>query len=179
MHYEETLLSNPDGSIVAQGPLVLVCDCQGAALDLGVRVVTSFALVLSGIIAGLVVLRAVPWPILLVTSVWVIGAIVALALILRRRRMHGQVRVDFERGEVVQVNRRLSRRWPITAITGLTTPLVTGPDAAAREPGPGLEPRWLVLHLQGGARLRLGRGPGYALRPAVTFLKKEGVELKA
>lgn len=177
MPYQETLLSNTDGSIVADGPLVLICDCQGAALDLGVRVVTGFALVLSAIISTLVALRAVPWPILIVTALWVTGALVALAIILRRRRLHGEVRIDFERGEITQQGRGFRRRWPTSAIAAVSTPVVAGPEGAV-DVEPGHEPRWLLLHLQGGARLRLAKGPGYALRPAVAFLKKEGVEVR-
>ncbi|EYF05834.1 hypothetical protein [Chondromyces apiculatus] len=173
----ETLLANNDCTIEAQGPLVLCCECQGAALDLGVRAVTTFVLVIATIVAGLVAVRAVPWPMGFIPATWVVVALVARWLLRRRRFLHGKFRVDFERGEITQEGRGFARRWPTSAIEVATLPIVTGPDADQAEPG--MESRWLELHLRDGARLRLGKGPGHALRPAVALLRKAGLEVRA
>ncbi|AKT43341.1 hypothetical protein [Chondromyces crocatus] len=176
MSFAETLLANQDCTIESQGPLVLLCECQGAALELGIRVVTSFVMLIGCIVAGLVALRVVPWPMGFIPGIWLIGVIVARWILWRRRRLHGKFRVDFERAEVVQVGRGFERRWPASAIVAVALPVVTGPDAEAAEPG--MEARWLELLLRDGARLRLGKGPGYALRPTVALLRKAGVEVR-
>lgn len=176
MTASQTLLSNTDGTIEAQGPLVLVCECQGAALDLGIRAVSTFALVVASIITLLLVGRVIPWPLGLIAGTWVTGAAIARWVLRRRRRMHGRFRIDLERGEIAQQGQGFARSWPASAIVEARLPLVTGPEAEQAEPG--MEHRWLELHLAGGARLRLGKGPGYALRPAVAFLRKAGVDVR-
>ena len=104
------------------------------------------------------------------------GAITARWIARRRRRMHGRFRVDLERGEISQQGQGFARRWPASAIVAAALPVVTGPDAEEAEAG--MEARWLELHLQGGARLRLGKGPGHTLRPAVALLRKAGIEVR-
>jgi hypothetical protein len=118
----------------------------------------------------------IPWPLGLVAGTWVTGAAIARWVLHRRRRMHGRVRIDLERGKIAQQGRGFARTWPASAIVGARLSLVTGPEAEEAEPG--MEQRWLELHLEGGARLRLGKGPSYALRPAVAFLRKAGVDVR-
>ena len=173
----QTLLSNTDGTIEAHGPLVLVCECQGAALDLGIRVVSTFALVVASIIGLLALVRVVPWPIALIAATWITLAGAARFIARQRRRMHGRFHIDLERGEIAQQGRGFARRWPTSAIIAAALPLVTGPEA--EEGGePGMEPRWLELHLEDGVRLRLGKAPAYALRPAVAFFRKAGLPVR-
>jgi hypothetical protein len=170
----ETLLENEDGSIVVEAPEVLVCDCQGAGLDLAAQLVSTFALVATTIITTLVAVRAAPWTILLISMTWCTGALLALTFVRRRRLLHGRVRIDFAAGEGVHEGKGFSATFPVTAIEGISMPVVAGPEG---EPSgePGYEPRWLLLHLAGGRRVRLGRGPGFSLRPAVVFFRKAGI----
>ncbi|UQA54657.1 hypothetical protein [Polyangium aurulentum] len=176
MSDEETLLSNADGTIVAEGPLVLVCVCEAAMLELGVRLISTFALVASTIIALLVALRAAPWPILLIAITWTTGVVAANVFVRRRRWKHGRFRVDFDRGEIVHEGRGFTRKYPLGSLQWASIPVVGGPEGAEGEEG--FEMRWLVLHLEGGRELRLGKGPGHALRPAVAFLRKAGIEVR-
>jgi hypothetical protein len=169
----ETLLSNADGTITAPDGGVLVCSCPGDGLDLAVRRISTFALLASSIITALVAAQAAPWPVLLISTTWAAGATAALIFVFRRRRLHGTISIDFERGQIVQDGRGFRRTFPVEAITGVSTPLATG-ESAPDEPG--LSPRWLLLHLSDGQRLRLGKGPAYALGPALSFLRRAGVE---
>lgn len=175
MRGEDVLLSNADGTILAHGPAVLVCECRGEGLDLAVRRIATFALTAALIIGGLVAARAAPWPILLVAATWSAGATASLLLVRRRRRLHGLFRIDFERGEILQEGRGFRRVFPASAIEAVSTPPVVG-DAEADDPG--LAPRWLLLRLSTGEQLRLGKAPPYALGPALAFLKRAGVEAR-
>jgi hypothetical protein len=173
---EETLLSNADGKIVAHGPLVLECVCEAAMLELGVRLVATFALVASTIIALLVTLRAAPWPILLIAITWTSGAVAAHLFVRRQRRKHGRFRIDLENAEIVHDGLGFTRKYPLGSLQWASIPVVGGPEGQEGEAG--FEMRWLVLHLEGGRELRLGKGPGHALRPAVAFLRKAGIEVR-
>jgi hypothetical protein len=173
---EETLLSNADGTIVAEGPLVLVCACEAAMLELGVRLIATFALVASTIIALIVAVRAAPWPILLIALTWTSGAVAAHVFVRRQRWKHGRFRIDFERGEIVHAGHGFTRKYPVESVRGASLPVVGGPEGQEGEEG--FEMRWLVLHLEGGRELRLGKGPSHSLRPAVAFLRKTGIEVR-
>ncbi|WP_437791748.1 hypothetical protein [Sorangium sp. So ce693] len=168
----DVLLSNTDGTILAQGPAVLVCECRGDGLDLAVHRVATFALVASLVVAGIVTARAAPFPILFIAGTWTAGATAALLAVRRRRRLHGLFRLDFERHELIQDGRGFRRTLPIQAIVGVSTPPASDTDVDE----PGLAPRWLLLHLSTGEQLRLGRAPAYALGPALAFLRRAGVE---
>ncbi|AUX24470.1 hypothetical protein SOCEGT47_050080 [Sorangium cellulosum] len=167
-----TLLSNADGTIRADGPDVLVCECRGDGIDLAVRRVATFALVVSLIIAGLVTARAAPFPIVFIAVAWSACAIAALLLVRRRRRLHGVFRLDFERAELTHEGIGFRRTFPIQMIAGVSTP----PAQDAEADDPGLSPRWLLLHLSNGERLRLAKAPPYALGPALAFLRRAGIE---
>ncbi|KYF72461.1 hypothetical protein [Sorangium cellulosum] len=168
----DVLLSNADGTILALGPTVLVCDCPGDGLDLAVRRVAAFALTASLVIVGIVAARAAPFPIVFIAATWTAAATAALLFVRRRRRFHGRFRLDFERAEIVQEGRGFRRIFPVQAIARVSTP----PALDAEVDEPGLAPRWLLLQLSTGERLRLGKGPAYALGPALAFLKRAGVE---
>jgi hypothetical protein len=174
---KQTLLESPECSIVAHGPLVLVCKCENQALELGVRMVSTFALLASTIIGTLVAVRAAPGPILLLPIIWTSGVLAALAFTRKKRQQHGRFRVDFDRGEIQHEGRGFTRTYPIQTLLSASTPVVGEPFGEDAEED-ALASRWLVLHLKGGRELRLGKGPGYALRPAVAFLRKAGVEVE-
>lgn len=176
MSDEETLLANADGTIVAHGPLVLECVCEAAMFELGVRLIATFALVASTIIALLVTLRAAPWPILLIAITWTTGAVAAHLFVRRQRWKHGRFRIDLDRGEIVHQGRGFTRQYPLKSVVGASIPVVGGPEGQEGEEG--FEMRWLVLHLEGGGELRLGKGPSHSLRPAVAFLRKAGLEVR-
>lgn len=172
----ERLLENADGSVFARGDSLLVCDCQGLGFDLGVRLITTFALTVATILTTLVALRAVPWPLLLVSSTWVIGAVSALVFTFRRRRRHGVYHFDFDRGELRQQGRGFQRTIPLGEIQAVTTLSTNAIERDEAEKG--MEPLWLVLCLANGERLRLGKGPGYALRPVLAWLRRAGVPIR-
>jgi hypothetical protein len=120
--------------------------------------------------------RAAPWPILLIAITWTIGATAAHVLVRGQRRKHGRVCVDFEHGEIRHEGTGFRATYPLDRLDAASTQAVWG---AEEESEPGFAPRWLVLHLKSGGELRLGRGPGYALRPAIAFLRKAGVEVRS
>jgi len=168
----ETLLENEEGSIVKDGPFALVCDCPGGLLDSLVRLYAPPALVASIVVSLIVGLRAAPLPILLIAIVWTSGSAVANGLAKASARKHGKVRIDLEGETILHEGRGFSRTYGLKDVKRLSTPVVAGPEGDEGEPG--FEPRWLLLEMAGGEELRLGKGPGHALRPALVFLRKNG-----
>lgn len=130
------LVRNLESTAMHAAPFLLAMRCQGAALDLAIRRVSAFALVLSVILGGVVVAGAAPAPILAISAVWGGGAIAARLWAARRQGSLGEFLVDFERGRVVQWQRR---RAPIERSfeDGAT---LTIEDAPHEE-----SPRWLAL----------------------------------
>jgi hypothetical protein len=131
------------------------------------------ALVTSIVIAILVGVRAAPPPILLIAITWTLGSTVANALAKREARKHGKFRIDLEREEIVQQGSGFSRRFDVKNLKCVSTPVVAGLEGDERDPG--FEPRWLLLEMDGGAELRVGKGPMHQLRPALVFLRKAGL----
>ncbi len=177
MGERETLLENEAGTIVVEGPLVLVCDCPGGLADALVKLYAPFALIASIIVSIIVGLRAAPVPILLIAMVWTIASAIGNGLAKRSGRKHGRFRIDLERGEIVQQGRGFSRTLDARTLLHVATPVVAGMESESTEAG--FEPRWLLLEMKNGEELRLGKGPGYALRPVVAFLREAGVPVKA
>lgn len=175
MEEPETLLQNEAGTIVAEGPLVLVCDCPGGFADTLVKLYAPFALVASILVSILVGLRATPFPILFVAIVWTTAATIGNRIAKRSARKHGRFRIDLERGEIVQQGQGFSRTLDARALLHAATPVVAGVEGESTEPG--FEPRWLLLVMQSGEELRLGKGPAHALRPVVVFLREAGVQV--
>jgi len=171
----ETLLSNADGSIVAEGPLVLVCDCPGGLADSLVLLYAPVALTASIVVSTLVGLRAAPLPLLAIAVIWTAGAAVGHGLAKRVNRKHGRFRIDLERGSIVQRGKGFSRTFDARKLVRVSTPVVSG--AGDVEEGPNdaaLAPRWLLLEMEGGEELRIGKGPSYSLRPALVFFREAG-----
>lgn len=173
MSERQTLLENHRGSIVAEGPFVLICNCPGGVFDPFVYLVSAIATVLSIIIAGIVILRAAPLAMLIVAVVWTIGVIVANYVVRREGFKHGTIRVDIEREEIIQKTRGRERTFAFSNIASISTPVVDGLDAQENERG--FEHRWLLVQLSDGQELRLGQGPLHELRPALAFLRKSDV----
>lgn len=169
----ETLLENRDGKIVAHGPLLLVCDCRGGLLDALVRLYAPFALIASIVVSIIVSLRAAPPLILLIAISWTFASTVAQLLARASNRKHGRFRLDLENGELLQEGRGFSRRYALQNLRHITTALVDGMDAGRAEAG--FEPRWLLLVMQSGQELRLGKAPPHQLRPVLLFLREAGV----
>ncbi|MDI1477932.1 hypothetical protein [Polyangium sp. y55x31] len=169
------MLRNEAGTIVAEGPLVLVCDCPGGFAETLVKLYAPFALLASILVSIIVGLRAAPLPILLIAIVWTTASAIGNGIAQRSARKHGQFRIDLERGEIVQQGRGFSRTLDARALLHAATPVVAGVEGESTEPG--FEPRWLVLTMNNGEELRLGKGPAHALRPAVVFLREAGVEV--
>lgn len=96
------LAHNPECVAAHVAPFVLATRCEGAVLDLAIRRVSAFALVLSSILVGVIVARAAPLPLLAIPAVWGSSALAALFWVVRRRRRLGVFLVDFESERIVQ-----------------------------------------------------------------------------
>ncbi|MBK9266551.1 MAG: hypothetical protein IPM54_43035 [Polyangiaceae bacterium] len=169
----QTLLDNARGTIVTDGPFVIVCHCPGGVFEPFVYLVSGMAIVLSMIIGAIVITRAAPRPIIFVAVIWIIGVIVANWILYRQRRKHGTMRIDTDRAEITQHGSGFSRMYPFAQITRISTPVVEGIEA--REDERGFEHHWLLVELSGGHELRLGQGPMHELRPTLAFLRKANV----
>jgi hypothetical protein len=169
----QTLLENHRGTIVTDGPFVLVCHCPGGIFDTFVYLISAMAIVLSIIIGGIVLVRAAPLPLLLIALVWTIGVIIANYIMRRDGLKHGTIRIDVERAEITQETRGSVRMFPFTKIASISTPIIDGLEAQNNEQG--LEHRWLLIQLSDGRELRLAQGPLHELRPTIAFLRKADV----
>jgi hypothetical protein len=169
----QTLLENHRGSIVTDGPFVLICHCPGGVLDPFVYLISAMAIVLSIIIGTIVLLRAAPLPLLLIALVWTIGVIMANYFVRREGFKHGIIRIDVDRAEIIQKTRGTSRTFPFSKIVSISTPIIDGLEAQNNERG--FEHRWLLVELSDGRELRLGQGPLHELRPTLAFLRKSDV----
>ncbi|WP_240806749.1 hypothetical protein [Polyangium spumosum] len=170
------MLNNEAGTVVAEGPLVLVCDCPGGFAETMVKLYAPFALLASILVSIIVGLRAAPFPILFIAMVWTTASTIGNALARRSARKHGRFRIDLERGEIVQEGQGFSRTLDARALVHVATPVVAGVEGNAAEPG--FEPRWLLIAMKNGEELRLGKGPAHALRPVVVFLREAGVPVQ-
>lgn len=173
MSERQTLLENHRGSIVTDGPFVIVCHCPGGVFDPFVYLISAMAIVLSIIIGVIVVVRAAPLPLLIIAIVWTIGVIVANYIVRREGLKHGTIRIDIERAEIIQETRGSLRTFPFANIASITTPIIDGIEAQNNERG--FEHRWLLVQLADGRELRLGQGPLHELRPTLAFLRKSNV----
>jgi hypothetical protein len=169
----QTLLENHRGSIVTEGPFVLVCHCPGGVFDPFVYLVSAIASILSVVIAAMVVLRAAPLAMLIVAVVWTIGVIVVNYIVRREGFKHGTIRFDIEGQQITQKTRGRERAFSFADIASISTPVIDGLEAQENERG--FEHRWLLVQLSNGQELRLGQGPLHELRPALAFLRKSDV----
>jgi len=169
----QKLLENGHGSIVTDGPFVLVCHCPGGVFEPFVYLISAMAIVLSIIIGTIVVLRAAPLPLLIIALVWTSGVIIANYFMRREGSKHGTVRIDVDRAEIIHETRGSVRTIPFAKIATISTPVIDGLDAQDNERG--FEHRWLLIQLTNGDELRLGQGPMHELRPALAFLRKSNV----
>lgn len=173
MSERQTLLDNHRGSIVTDGPFVIVCHCPGGVFDPFVYLISAIAIVLSIIIGTIVVVRAAPLPLIIIAIVWIIGVIVANYIVRREGFKHGTIRIDIDKAEIIQETRGSLRTFPFANITSISTPIIDGIEAQNNERG--FEHRWLLVQLSDGRELRLGQGPLHELRPALAFLRKSDV----
>lgn len=141
-----TLVKGGETRVAILDPFLLAARSTGENLELGIRRVTTFAFVLSGIVGILIITGAAPWMLGVIVGSWVVASVVARMIAARRRREHGSVLVDFEEGRVLGV--------PLTGET-LDVPLAevcVRTDRSADEQAP----IWLLL-VAGRRVLRLGR----------------------
>ncbi len=167
------MLENHRGTIVTDGPFILVCHCPGGVYEPFVYLISAMAIVLSIIIGIIVFMRAAPLPLLLIALVWTMGVIIANYIARREGSKHGTIRIDVERAEIIQDLRGSSRTFPFTKIASISTPIIDGIEAQNNERG--FEHRWLLIQLSDGRELRLGQGPLHELRPTLAFLRKSDV----
>lgn len=167
------MLENHRGTIVTDGPFILVCHCPGGVYEPFVYLISAMAIVLSIIIGIIVFMRAAPLPLLLIALVWTMGVIIANYFVRREGSKHGTIRIDVERAEIIQDLRGSSRTFPFTKIASISTPIIDGIEAQNNERG--FEHRWLLIQLSDGRELRLGQGPLHELRPTLAFLRKSDV----
>lgn len=173
MSERQTLLENHRGSIVAEGPFVVVCHCPGGVFDPFVYLISAIATILSVVICAIVILRAAPLAMLIVAIVWTIGVIAANYVVRREGFKHGTIRFDLEREVIIQETRGTKRTFAFSSITAISTPVIDGLEAQKNERG--FEHRWLLVELSHGQQLRLGQGPMHELRPTLAFLRKADV----
>jgi hypothetical protein len=168
----ETLLDNENGSIMTDGPFVLVCKCPGGVLEPFIRLISGMAMILTAIVCIIVALRAAPRLLLSIVAVWTVGVVVANVIARKESRKHGVIRIDTDCAQIVQQGRGFSCTYSFSDITRISTPVVVGMESSDSEPG--FERRWLLVELAGGKELRLAQGAMHELRPAVAFLRKAG-----
>jgi hypothetical protein len=159
------LLRNVDGSAHQEGALRLVFLCEGRVAQHVVRRVTAFAFVVSGVVGTMAAVRAAPLPVGLVALLWLGAAIAARLWARRRRRQHGRVTIDFDRGVVEAQTSAGDTSVPLDETVTIT---LTDPD------DPGDFPRWLLLR-RGPLTLRLARGYPDELRQVLYVLRRQGL----
>ncbi len=151
-------------------PFLLATRCEGAALDLAIRRVAAFALVLSGILCVVVLSGAAPFPIITVALVWGGCALGGVIWVVRRRRTLGEFLVDFERERVVQWR---PRRGTSDVHTWSSDALVVVDDAPDEH-----ALRWIELRLPsatGATLLRLARADAREAQALSRLFRTYGV----
>lgn len=134
--------------IVLSEPFVLAAETSGDFLELAIRRVTLFALILSAIVTVLVLVRAAPRPVIALAAAWFVPAVLARWFAARRRRQLGRTLVDFELSTVVHAPVGRPQRT-----FSLETSVLH-----VEESNDGEAPRWLILRPVRGGIVRLGRG---------------------
>ncbi len=162
-----TLLVSRESRVTFLEPFHLAARAESSAVDQAVRRVSMFAFVLSGIIFVLAAVRAAPLPIAGFGLVWIGAALLARFVARKRRQELGRVIVDFENDAVISAPLQGPER---------TLPLA-GARAVSEPSNDGEAPVWIMLHLEGGVRLRLCRGQERDVDRVLTALRKQRVEV--
>jgi hypothetical protein len=164
------LCDNYDARAFHDAPFVIAFECEGRAFDLAIRRISLFALVLSAIIAGIVLLGAAPRPILLISLVWAGGAGAVRWVARARRRQHGHFVVDFE-------NDRLGRAPLAGGVEEV--PLGRGTQVRVWNSVDEGAPFWLVVIDPRGVVSRLLRGRPEELLPVVRVFRSYNYDVDA
>lgn len=90
------LVRNVEAKVFVEEPFLLASVCTGTPLETAVAKVSSFAFLLSSIIALLVVVGAAPKPIGGIAVFWLVTGLLARWFVARRRAEHGRFIVSFE-----------------------------------------------------------------------------------
>ena len=141
-----TLVNGGENRVTIVDPFLLAARSSGEGLELAIRRVTTFALVLSAIVGTLILTRAAPWMLGVIVGSWLIASLVARVFAARRRHEHGDVLVDFEQGRVVATT------LAGDALDLELSDVCVRTDRSADEQAP----IWLLL-VAGPRGLRLGR----------------------
>ena len=159
------LIDNVDGTARLESELRLVCKTEGGAMDHVVRRVTTFAFVVSAIVATLALARVAPRPIGIFAITWLACAIVARGWSTRRLREHGRFTFDFARSAVVVENPDGKWEQPLDAEVTIER---------TDDETPGEHARWLLLKRR-GVVLRIARGTPDELGRVLYVLRRQGL----
>lgn len=126
------------------------------------------------IVTAIVVLGFAPRLLLVISLVWFAGGAFGFAALARRAREFGRFELDPERAELRQLRgSRLLRTRRFEDVLGYATLRdVMGGGGQERYD---IVPRWIVLILRSGGRVRLGRGRPWELGPVLRALDDVGL----
>jgi hypothetical protein len=134
-------------SVVAMSPLLLAARSEGTLVELIVRRVVQFALVLSAILALLIAIGAVPALVGTIVGVWLLMCGGAKLFVKRRRGELGEMMVDLDAG-VCRVE-TLDGQSRSLRLSELSVETSRSADESA--------PVWVVVRF-GRRKFRMGRG---------------------
>ncbi len=132
---------------VAMSPLLLVARSEGTVVELVVRRVVQFTLVLSSILGFLIGIGAVPWLVGSIAVVWLLMCAVATLYVRRRRRELGEMLLDLDLGTCVIET--LAGESRSVTLADLRVETSRSADESA--------PIWVLLRF-GRRSFRMGRG---------------------
>lgn len=122
-------------------PFLLALRTTPGFIEQAILRVSTFAFVLSGIVATIVAVGAAPWPIGFLVAVWLVMATFARLFVRRRRRELGDHLVDFERSLFAHLAPGVRRVVPLDAIA-----LATADDPLDEKA------RWVTVRIRTPAR---------------------------
>lgn len=93
-----TLATSRDSVIALLPPFLILGESSCAALELGVRRVSTFAFLLIGIIGALVLIGAIPRMMAVMPAAWLCAVGIAWWVVRRARAYHGRFVIDLEAG---------------------------------------------------------------------------------
>lgn len=156
--------------IALLAPFLIVSESDCAALELGVRRVSTFAFLLIGIIGTLVLIGAIPRMMAVMPTAWLGAVGLARWAVRRARAHHGRFVLDLEAGT-----------WSFAARDGSTASGALA-DLIIRQEGSDDDdaPTWFVARdLRGGRRIRLGRADEASRLAVLHQLRAHHVPLEA
>jgi hypothetical protein len=134
-------------SMVAMSPLLVVARSEGTLVELMVRRVVQFTLVLSSILALLIAIGAVPFLVGSIAAVWLLMCAVATLYVRRRRGELGEMLLDLDLG-TCRIE-TLSGTSSSVALADLSVETSRSADESA--------PVWVLVRV-GRRCFRMGRG---------------------